>query len=102
MMKKETQQRFENLKKLFGDRLFTEKELFNEVPADSYVSMSTLRRYDLVECVEVEIRKEYSVDDLIAEINEMIGEDCYCGTGQFQKEGDKIFFVDYYYRYKLR
>lgn len=102
MMKKETQQRFENLKKLFGDRLFTEKELLNEVPADSYVSISTLRKYDLVECVEVEIRKEYSVDDLIAEINEMIGEDCYCGTGQFQKEGDKIFFVDYYYRYKLR
>ena len=102
MMKKETQQRFENLKKFFGDRLFIEKDLYNEVPDNAYVSMSTLRKYNLVECVEVEVRKEYSVDDLIAEINEMIGEDCYGGTGHFQREGDKIFFVDSYYRYKLR
>lgn len=102
MMKKETQQRFERLREFFGDRLFTEKELLNDVPDDAYVSMSTLRRYDLVECVEMEIRKEYSIDDLIAEINGMIGEDCYCGTGEFQREDDKIFFVDYYYRYKLR
>ena len=102
MMKKETQQRFERLREFFGDRLFTEKELFNDVPAEAYVSMSTLRKYDLVECVKVETKQEYSLDELIAEINEMIGEDCYGGTGQFQREDNKIFFVDYYYRYKLK
>lgn len=102
MMKKETQQRFERLREFFGDRLFTEKELLNDVPAEAYVSMSTLRKYDLVECVKVETKQEYSLDELIAEINEMIGEDCYGGTGQFQREDNKIFFVDYYYRYKLK
>ena len=80
MMKKETQQRFERLREFFGDRLFTEKELLNDVPAEAYVSMSTLRKYDLVECVKVETKQEYSLDELIAEINEMIGEDCYGGT----------------------
>lgn len=102
MMKKETQQRFERLKEFFGDRLFTMKELLNDVPAEAYVSMSTLCKYDLVESVKVEIKKEYSLDELIAEINEMIGEDCYGGRGQFQREDNKIFFVDYYYRYKLK
>lgn len=102
MMKKETQQRFEKLKEFFGDRLFIEKDLFNEAPDGAYVSLSTLRKYDLVECVKIETKKEYSLNELIAEINGMIGEDCYGGTGQFQREGNKIFFVDYYYRYKLK
>lgn len=102
MMKKETQQRFERLKEFFGDRLFSEKELLDNVPAEAYVSMTTLRKYDLIECVKVETKQEYSLDELIAEINEMIGEDCYGGTGQFQREGEKIFFVNYYYRYKLK
>jgi len=102
MMKKETQQRFEKLKEFFGDKLFSERELLDNVPAEAYVSMSTLRKYDLIECVEVENAKEYSLDELINEINSMIGEDCYGGTGQFIREGDKIFFVDYYYRYKLK
>ena len=102
MMKKDTEQRFEKLKEFFGEKLFTEKNLLNDVPAEAYVSMTTLRKYDLVECVKVEIKKEYSLDELIDEINGMIGEDCYGGTGQFQREGDKIFFVDYYYRYKLK
>ena len=102
MMKKETQQRFERLKEFFGDRLFSEEELSDNVPAKAYVSMSTLRRYDLVECVEVEIEKEYSLDELINEINDMIGDDCFGMTGQFIRDGDKIFFVDYYYRYKLK
>ena len=102
MIKKETQQRFERLKEFFGNKLFTEKELLDNVPAEAYVSMTTLRKYNLIECVKIEIKKEYSLDELIAEINEMIGEDCYGGTGQFQRENDKIFFVDYYYRYKLK
>lgn len=102
MMKKETQQRFERLKEFFGDRLFSEKELLDNVPAEAYVSITTLRKYDLIECVKVETKQEYSLDELIAEINEMIGEDCYGGSGHFQREGNKIFFVDYYYRYKLK
>ena len=102
MMKTETQQRFEKLKEFFGDRLFSEEELLDNVPAEAYVSMSTLRRYDLVECVEVEIEKEYSLDELIDEINDMIGDDCFGMVGQFIREGDKIFFVDYYYRYRLK
>ena len=102
MMKKETQQRFERLKEFFGDRLFSEKELLDDVPAEAYVSMSTLRRYNLVECIKVENKKEYSLDELIDEINDMIGDDCFGMVGQFQREDDKIFFVDYYYQYKLK
>jgi hypothetical protein len=58
-------------------------------------------RYGVVEKIEIENKKEFSIDELIDEINEMIGEDCYGGTGQFIREGDKIFFVDYYYRYQF-
>ena len=102
MMKKATQERIEKLRECFGERLFSEKELSNDVPAEAYVSISTLRKYDLIECVKVEKKKEYSLDELIAEINGMIGEDCYGSTGQFQREDNKIFFVDYDYQYKLK
>ena len=101
MMKAETARKIAELKKFFGNKLFSKDDLMYSVPYNIYVSVDTLLRHGVVKKIEIENKKEFSIDELIDEINEMIGEDCYGGTGQFIREGDKIFFVDYYYRYQF-
>ena len=101
-MRENTRIAIKKLKEFFGDRKFTKEDLLYRTPATIYVSLNTLLTYDMVERIKVEYRQEYTVDMLIDEINEMIGEDCYGGTGQFVREGEKIYFVDSNYFYKFK
>lgn len=101
MMTAETKRRIAELKKFFDDKPFSKEDLLYRAPYDIYVSLNTLLRNQVIKRIEVDNIKEYSLDELIDEINSMIGEDCYGGTGQFIREGDKIFFVDSYYHYQF-
>ena len=96
-MRENTRIAIKKLKEFFGDRKFTKEDLLYRTPATIYVSLNTLLTYDMVERIKVEYRQEYTVDML-----EMIGEDCYGGTGQFVREGEKIYFVDSNYFYKFK
>jgi len=101
-MTEQTKIKIAQLKEFFGDKKFSKEDLLYRTPTEIYVSLSTLLTYGAVEKIEVEYCKEYTVDMLIDEINSMIGEDCYGGTGEFIREGKKIFFVDYNYFYKFK
>lgn len=101
MMTAETKKRIAELKKFFGDKPFSKEDLLYRASYDIYVSLNTLLRYEVIKRIKIDNIKEYSLDELIEEVNEMIGEDCYGGTGQFVRKGDKIFFVDSYYRYQF-
>lgn len=101
MMTAETKRRIAELKKFFGDKPFSREDLLYSAPYDIYVSLNTLLRHEVIKRIKVDNIKEYSLDELIDEINSMIGEDCYGGTGQFIREGNRIFFVDSYYRYQF-
>ena len=96
MMKKETAERIEALRNKVGN------ELFNKDAVENYVSISTLKKYDLIETVTIANKKEVSVDDLINEINSMIGEDCYGMEGEYVRENNKIYYVTYRYGYKFK
>jgi len=97
MMKEETARKIEELRKKVGNGLF--------FPADcvGIISISTLAKYNLIENAEEVVEKrEYSLDELIEEINEMIGEDCYDMEGSFVNENGRIFYVRKAYGYKFK
>ena len=97
-MKEETARKIEILKEKVGNGFFLEKD------CKGIVSISTLKKYNLIETVEEEVeRTEYSLDELIEEINGMIGDDCYAMTGSFINENGKIFYTrkEYGYRFKI-
>lgn len=94
MMREETARKIEMLKEKVGDGIFREKDV------KGFVSMSTLWKYKLIESV-VE-RQEVTLDELIQDANEMIGEDCYCAVGYYEREGDKIFFCIDEDRYRFK
>ena len=97
MMKEETARNIEILREKVGNDFFTKKD------CKGIVSIQTLKKYNLIETVEEEVaRVEYSLDELIAEINGMIGEDCYGMYGSFVNENGKIFYVRTEYGYKFR
>ncbi len=93
MMREETARKIEMLKEKVGNGIFHERDV------KGYVSISTLRKYGFI--TSATERTEVSLDELIAEINDMIGEDCYCATGWYEREGDKIFFCNDYDRYRF-
>ena len=101
MMTAETKRRIAELRKFFGDKPFSKEDLLYHAPYDIYVSLNTLLRHEVIKRIKIDNIKEYSLDELIEEVNEMIGEDYYGGTGQFVRKGDKIFFVDSYYSYQF-
>ena len=101
MMTAETKRRIAELRKFFGDKPFSKEDLLYHAPYDIYVSLNTLLRHQVIKRIQIDNIKAYSLDELIDEINSMIGEDCYGGTGQFIREGNRIFFVDSYYRYQF-
>lgn len=97
MMREETAKKIEELRKKVGNRLFFTGD------CAGIVSVSTLKRYNLIETVQEEVeRREYSLDELIDEINEMIGEDCYDMEGSFINENGRIFYLRKAYGYKFR
>ena len=64
--------------------------------------MFILEKYDLIESVEVENKEEFTLNELINEVNSWIGDDLYRMKGEFRREGDKIFFVNTYYRIRFK
>jgi hypothetical protein len=86
MMREETRRNIELLREKVGNGIFRSAD------TKGLVSISTLRKYDLIKSA-VE-RTEVSLDELIDEINDMIGEDCYCAVGYFERVGDKIYFCN--------
>lgn len=97
MMKEETARKIEALREKVGNGFFSKRD------CEGIVSISTLRKYNLIESVEVEVeRKEVSLDELINEINEMIGEDCYGMDGEYINENGKIFYTRKEWGYKFR
>lgn len=97
MMKEETARKIEVLREKVGNGFFSKRD------CEGIVSISTLRKYNLIESVEVEIeRREVSLDELINEINEMIGEDCYGMDGEYINENGKIFYTRKEWGYKFR
>lgn len=97
MMREETAKKIEELRAKVGNKLF-----FTEDCA-GIVSVSTLKKYNLIETVQEEVeRREYSLDELIEEINGMIGEDCYGMEGSFINENGKIFYSRKAFGYKFR
>ena len=99
MMKQETKQRIIELKKEFKDKFFTEKDLYR---SKWYVSLSTLRKYDLIESIKLERKKEFTIDELIETVNSCIGDDLYGMKGEFRREGEKIFYVTTYHRFNFK
>ena len=97
MMKEETMRKVETLKEKANNGYFTKKD------ARGIISITTLKKYDLIETVEVEtVRYEVSIDELIADINSMIGEDCYGCEGYYERVDNKIFFVRKEWGYKFK
>lgn len=97
MMMEETARKIEILREKVGDRHFTKRD------CKGIVSPQTLKKYNLVETVEVEtVREEYTLDELIDEINNMIGEDCYGMEGEFIHENNKIFYIVREWGYKFK
>lgn len=97
MMKEETARKIEILREKVGNGFFSKKD------CKGIVSISTLKKYKLIESVEGEVeRREYSLDELIVEINGMIGEDCYYMDGEFINENGKIFYSRKEYGYRFR
>lgn len=97
MMREETARKIEELRAKVGNRFFSKRD------CEGIVSISTLRKYNLIESVEEEVeRREYSLDELIVEINGMIGEDCYGMDGEFINENGRIFYSRKEYGYRFR
>lgn len=97
MMKEETARKIEVLREKVGNGFFLEKD------CEGIVSISTLKKYNLIEIAVGEIeRTEYSLDELIKEVNEMIDEDCYGMDGSFINENGKIFFSRKAYGYRFK
>lgn len=99
MMREETRKAIEIAKEKFGERAFGKDEL------KGLVSVQTLKKYDLVESTVIKDKKEVSLDELIKDANEMIGEDCYYGGDHdyyYERDGEKIYYVDEYYGYKFK
>ena len=99
MMNQETKQKIIELKKEFKNNFFTSEELFR---SKWYVPMFILEKYDLIESIEVENKEEFTLNELINEVNSWIGDDLYRMKGEFRREGDKIFFVTTYYRIRFK
>lgn len=88
MMREETARNIEILREKVGNRPFCDRD------CKGIVSISTLRKYNLIEHVTIEVeRKELSLDELIAEINDMVGEDCYYCDGEYINDNGRIFYI---------
>lgn len=99
MMNQETKQKIIELKKEFKDNFFTRDDLYR---SKWYVSLSTLKKYELIESIKLERKKEFTIDELIEEVNSWIGDDLYRMKGEFRREGEKIYFVTTYHQIRFK
>ena len=71
MMREETARKINELKAEVGNKMFSEEE------ASKFVSIQTLKKYSLIEAVKEVNREEVSIEELVAEVKSMLGQDCY-------------------------
>ena len=96
MMRKETMRKVEELKAKVGNNVF------NEMDCIGIISITTLRKYNLIENAVEVMKEEVSLDELINEVNNMIGGDCYGMEGEYINENGKIYYVSHIEGYKFR
>ena len=99
-MKNETIEKIEKLRVKVGDKAFTKEATYG------IISMNTLYRYDLVEKVVTKNRTEVTLEELIEDVNSMIGEDCWFDAQghdyYYEQDNGKIYYVDEFTAYKLK
>ena len=97
MMRDETMKKIETMREKAVNGFFTERM------AKGIVSISTLKKYNLIETTYMEVeRREITIDELIENINGMIGEDCYYCDGRYERVNNKIFYIREEYGYKFK
>lgn len=67
MMKEETARKINELKAEVGNKMFSKEE------ASKFTSIQTLKKYNLIETVKEVNREEVSIEELVAEVNSMLG-----------------------------
>ena len=94
-----TQEKINGLKRVFGRYPFTKQELENSNYA---LPLQALYDRQLIQNVTIEHKIEISVDDLIADLNYLIGRDNRWMKGdEYRREGDKFFYVSIETGYKF-
>ena len=97
MMKEETARKINGLKAEVGNKMFSKEK------ASKFVSIQTLKKYSLIEAVKEVNREEVSIEELVAEVNSMLGQDCYGYTpGEYIYEDGKVYLETTSYGYKFK
>lgn len=96
MMKEETRKNIEVLRNKLRNEMFTKEDV------RGIVSIQTLKKYDLIETTSETYSEEVSLEELIEDINSMMGEDCYYCEGQYIQRDGKIFYERTKYGYKFK
>ena len=97
MMREETARKINELRAEVGNKMFSKEE------ASRFVSIQTLKKYSLIKAVKEVNREEVSIEELVAEVNSMLGEDCYgYNPGEYIYEDGKVYLetTSYGYRFK--
>ena len=97
MMKEETARKINELKAEVGNKMFSKEE------ASKFISIQTLKKYNLIETVKEVNREEVSIEELVAEVNSMLGQDCYeYNPGEYIYEDEKVYLETTSYGYKFK
>ena len=97
MMKEETARKINELKAEVGNKMFSKEQ------ASKFVSIQTLKKYSLIEAVKEVNREEVSIEELVAEVNSMLGQDCYeYNPGEYIYENGKVYLETTSYGYKFK
>ena len=97
MIKEETARKINELKAEVGNKMFSKEE------ASKFVSIQTLKKYSLIEAVKEVNREEVSIEELVAEVNAMLGQDCYgYNPGEYIYENGKVYLETTSYGYKFK
>lgn len=98
MMKLDTARNIQLLKERVRDKIFTREQ------TAGFVSVQTLKKYDLIETVsEEKVLAEYTLDEFIETVNGWMGDDLYgMAPVWFERDGDKVLekVRNYGYRFK--
>lgn len=79
------------------------KQYIFQKEASKFVSIQTLKKYDLIETVKEVNREEVSIEELVAEVNSMLGQDCYgYNPGEYIYENGKVYLETTSYGYKFK
>ena len=96
MMRQETEVKSATLKTIVGNNVFSEDE------TQGIITIRTLKKYGLIETIRIVHRDEYTLEEIVNELNSMIGQDCYgYPDGEYIIDNGKVYFetVSYAYRF---